>query len=112
MAVVSITFFKVNALRHVPKFLRLSGAAKKAAERAKGVKAVKLTAKFYLRFFTITQWESLDDLMAYVRSDAHAEAMKHSNKFGKGMVYHFESDELPSWSEACRLVVAHGRRVN
>lgn len=112
MAVVSITFFKVNSLRNVPKFLRLSGVAKKAAERAEGVKAVKLTGKFYLRFFTITQWESLDDLMAYVRSVAHADAMKHTNELGNGMVYHFESDALPSWSEACRLVMAHGRRVN
>lgn len=72
---------------------------------------VKLRGFWYLRFCTITHWESVEAMQAFVRSPAHAEAMRFTNALGKGIVYHSTGDELPSWREALALIEEHGRRV-
>ncbi|MEN9399049.1 MAG: hypothetical protein RL632_150 [Bacteroidota bacterium] len=58
---------------------------------------------------TITSWESREVMLAFMRSGAHLKAMKAFHKIATGRTYGFESDQLPTWTEAMVLLKEKGK---
>jgi hypothetical protein len=59
---------------------------------------------------TMTAWETREDMLRYVRSGAHVEAMRSLKKVSSyAKTYTYESETIPSWTEARRLWEEQGR---
>ncbi|BDS12241.1 hypothetical protein [Aureispira anguillae] len=68
--------------------------------KAPGFIKMKNTGFGYLHY-TITSWESKEDMQKAMLLGAHGEAMKESAKLAiETGSYTYESDRFPSWKEA------------
>ena len=107
MAYISITGFRAKSLFHIPFFIwhaiRSMGQAQKdpACLRA-SAKVIKGVAH------TVTVWESRNDMVAYMRSGAHRDAMRAFPKIGTGYGFGFEGNEAPPWNEVHHLWLEKG----
>jgi hypothetical protein len=55
--------------------------------------------------YTMTLWNSEQEMNEFVRSKAHLEAMKASRRFAQEIRLHtYEGSALPDWPEALRLL--------
>ena len=55
--------------------------------------------------YTMTLWNSEEELKEFARSGAHLDAMKKSKAIAKEIrTYTYDADKLPSWKEAIRLL--------
>ena len=55
--------------------------------------------------YTMTLWETEEDLKAFAQSGAHLEAMKQSRKIAREIrTITIETDALPDWKEAKKLL--------
>jgi hypothetical protein len=52
---------------------------------------------------TLTAWDDMGTLRAFVGSGAHLNAVKSFRKIATGSTFHYESETVPSWEEARRL---------
>ena len=106
---VTITSLK---LKSVWGFFKLSLNGLKISNQAKkekGFVALKNTGFGYMHY-TLTLWESEEDLKRFARSGAHKEAMKQSASLADEVrIYTFPADELPNWREAKKLLSQQGR---
>lgn len=107
--VVSITSIR---LRSLWKFFQLSYYALqivRQTKQEKGFISLKNMGFGYLHY-TLTAWESEEDLRRFARSGAHLESMKKSSVLAREIrTYSYESDKLPGWTEARRLLSEHGK---
>lgn len=63
--------------------------------------------------YTLTLWDSDQELKQFARSGEHLEAMKKSRKISREIRIHtYDADALPSWAEAKRLLVEEGRLLS
>lgn len=60
---------------------------------------------------TLTVWESRDAMRAFLRTGAHATAMRVFPRFATGKVFGYAADAPPDWPDALALWQAHGRSV-
>lgn len=108
---ITITFIE---LRHVFKFFALSGYALKILgqlKKEKGFKDFKKTGIGKLHF-TLTVWETEEDLKRFARSGAHLEAMKQSASMAAVVgTYTYQADVIPGWAEAKQLVKEKGHHI-
>ena len=87
-ALLSFVFFKFN--RDVLQQIK----------SAQGVLSTATNATGLMNFYTLTSWESKEDMLVFMRSGAHAVAMKNSSKFASKITTDgYESESLPSWKE-------------
>ena len=61
---------------------------------------------------TITVWTSRKDMLAFLMSGAHRDAMRVFSKIGTGYGFGFEADAAPHWDEAHRLWLERGETLN
>ena len=62
--------------------------------------------------YTLTQWQSEDDLKRFAHSGKHKDAMKESSKLATEIsTYTYASDTMPSWGEAKRILLEKGKRL-
>ncbi len=52
---------------------------------------------------TLTAWNDMETLRAFVSSGPHLKAVKSFRKIATGSTFHYESDTIPTWEEARRL---------
>lgn len=106
---VTVTSLK---LRSVWGFFKLSLYGLKISQQAKAEKgfvAMK-NAGFGKLHFTLTQWQSEEDLKRFARSGNHLEAMKASAKLATEIrTYTFAIAQLPDWASAKKLLAEHGK---
>lgn len=109
---VTITSLK---LRSLWGFFRLSLSGLKISNQAKqekGFVSLKNTGFGYLHY-TITLWESEEDLKRFAHSGAHKEAMKQGATLAEKIItYTFPADKLPDWKEAKMLLNKNGKALN
>ena len=78
--------------------------------KQKGFIKTKSTGFGYWHF-TLSAWETPEDLKNFATKGAHLQAMKHSKRIAhEVVVYTFKSDELPTWSIAKLILFEKGRR--
>lgn len=60
--------------------------------------------------YTMTLWNSKEDLQDFARSGAHLDSMKQSKQIASEInTLTLEAEKLPSWEEAKRLLSAEGK---
>jgi len=78
-------------------------------KKQKGFISMKNTGFGYLHF-TLSVWESEEDLKNFTRSGAHFEAMNESRNLATEIrVYTFQSELIPDWKDAKRILFERGR---
>ena len=100
---VSITSIE---LKGPLKFFLLSMHARKILMQLKATsyKAFKKRG-IWTTHYTMTLWNSEEEMREFVRSGAHLEAMKASKKIAKEIrSFTYDADQLPDWKEAKRLL--------
>lgn len=105
--IISITCLKLKSPLKILQFIRLSGKIFKqlGTTNCKGVK----TRGFWKNYYTITQWESYEDMRQFAMSGAHQGAMKLSKDLSEEMlILSIEQDDLPSWKEMKYLLQQEG----
>jgi heme-degrading monooxygenase HmoA len=99
-------------LRSVWKYFQLTNNARKImmqAKKSKGFVRMKNTGWGKLHY-TLSVWESVDDLKQFARSGAHLAAMKVSQSLSTELAtYTYETDHIPNWKEAKALLVEKGK---
>ena len=58
---------------------------------------------------TITAWESRAQMLDFMRSGAHLNAMKAFHRIATGRTYGYESDIIPAWEDAFQLLQEKGK---
>jgi hypothetical protein len=112
MPVVSVTRLRVRSWLFMPAFIVSAiGIGKQAAE-AEGCLGAKLLRDRKRAFWTCTCWESESAMKAFMLEGRHGAAMpKLMHWCDEASVAHWsqDSEEMPSWSEAHRRMLRHGR---
>jgi hypothetical protein len=112
MTLVSVTRARVRRLWHVPGFARHAVPAFVQAQRSQGFQGGSVLRDRDFTFWTLTMWDGMDSMRAYMLSDPHRAAMpKFVDWCDEASVVHWEQDDpaLPTWPEAERRMRAEGR---
>lgn len=109
---VTITSLK---LRSAWGFFKLSWFGLKISNQArqeKGFVAMKNTG-FGKLHYTLTQWQTEEDLKRFAHSGEHFKAMKESAKLATEIyTYTYPSDKLPDWELAKKMLVEKGKPLS
>ena len=77
--------------------------------KQKGFIKMKNTGFGYLHF-TLSVWETEEDLKRFAREGAHLKAMKKSSVLATEIrTYTYQSDQVPNWKEAKNLLLEKGK---
>lgn len=112
MPFVSVTRLRLRALRFLPGFFLHAMGANAQARRAPGFYGGALLPDRHRTFWTMTVWNSAEDMRAYVLSGSHKAAMpKLLNWCDEASIVHWEQldAQLPSWQDAVRRMRQEGR---
>jgi heme-degrading monooxygenase HmoA len=78
------------------------------AKKERGFIGMKNTGFGYMHY-TLSWWESDEDVKRFARSRAHLEAMKQSQRLASEIRVHtFSGSELPGWTQTKRLLIEKG----
>jgi hypothetical protein len=106
---VTVTSLK---LRSVWGFFKLSLFGLKISQQAKAEKgfiAIKNTG-FGLLHYTLTHWQTEEDLKRFAHNGQHQLAMKESAKLATEIrTYTYASEALPDWATAKKLLNEKGK---
>jgi heme-degrading monooxygenase HmoA len=106
---ITVTSIK---LRSVWYFFKLSLNGMRILKQTKGEKGfikMKNTGFGYLHY-TLSAWETQEDIKRFAHQGAHKEAMKLSKSLSTEIrIYTYQSPELPGWDEAKKLLAENGR---
>ena len=94
-----ISFFRFWLLA-APSFRQANSARGNLSLAVKRIKGYQCT---------ITSWESREAMLDFLHSGAHQKAIQAFHKIATGRTYGFESDQLPTWSEAMVLLKEKGK---
>jgi heme-degrading monooxygenase HmoA len=101
-------------LRSPWQFFQLSNHGRKIQAQAKkspGFVKMKNTGWGKLHY-TLSVWDSEAEMKDFVRTGAHMEAMKQSAALSHEIrTYTYESESLPDWKEAKRLLLQNGKTM-
>ncbi len=60
---------------------------------------------------TLTAWRGKDDMIRFLQSPVHRRAMATFPSIATGKVFGYETEQVPTWSEARVVWQTHGRSV-
>lgn len=107
--IVVVTSIRLKSLW---KFFALSRYAldiRRQLKGAAGCQALR-TRGFGRNHFTLSLWSSHDEMRAFVRSGAHALAMRQSGQLASEIkTFSYSSEQLPGWAEARSLLDSQGK---
>ena len=88
------------------KFFLLSAKALSIVRQLKGTNCIEFKKKgIWTKHYTMTLWNSEEDLKKFALSGAHLKAMKESRQIAREIrTITIDTDTLPTWSEAKRLL--------
>jgi hypothetical protein len=105
---ISITCIQVPAIRF-PRFGWYSFPIVPQAKRTPGNVLTKTTMRNRINY-TVTVWESRKHMLQFMRSGAHAIAMREERSLGIfAQTYGYEGDDVPEWDEAIQILHEKGR---
>jgi len=110
--IITVTSIK---LKSVWLFFRLSKYGFKIqqqAKKSKGFIKIKNTGFGYLHY-TLSVWESIEDLKKFASEGEHKEAMRHSRELSHEIrTYTYTADKLPAWSEVKELLAGKAKVIS
>ncbi|HEY0029958.1 MAG TPA: DUF3291 domain-containing protein [Bacteroidia bacterium] len=88
------------------KFFALSSSALKIIKQLKATNCKEFKKRgVWTKHYTMTLWNNESELKEFAKSGAHLEAMKKSKSMAKEIrTITIETDTLPSWDEAKKLL--------
>jgi len=112
MPLVSVTRLRVRSWRFMPAFLFSALRIGKQTALADGCLAAKVFRDRRNAFWTCTCWETEAAMKAFMTAGPHGAAMRKLLEWcDEASLAHWaqEEDEMPTWSEAHRRMLRHGR---
>lgn len=110
--IVTVTSLK---LRKLWNFFRLSlhgMQVMKQSKNQKGFIKMKNTGFGYIHY-TLSAWETEEDVKNFAKSGAHLQAMKESAAIATQIAtYTYETDLMPDWKKAKELLMQNGKVLN
>lgn len=105
---ISLTGLKPKGFVSYLRFWLLAIPSFRQAQTAPGIlhSQVKKVQEYQC---TITAWESSELMLNFMRSGAHLKAMKAFKQIATGLTYGYESDTIPSFEEAYKLLIEKGK---
>jgi len=98
---VSVTGLKTKGFMSWIRFWMLAIPAFRAAQKAEGCLICETkTHNGYHHTFTV--WKDKTSMMKYRASPAHFKAMKVFSKIAFGKIYGYETNNIPTWSDALK----------
>lgn len=106
---IVVTSIKLNSIWQYFKLTYLAMHIVKQCKTEKGFLGMK-NRGFGKLHYTLSAWESAEDMERFVHRDAHLEAMKHTRELASELrFYNYDAASMPSWDEAKRLLAENGR---
>jgi hypothetical protein len=109
---VSVTRLRLRSSRFVPGFFLHAMRTNAQVRRAPGFQNGALLPDRHWTFWTMTAWNSAEDMRAYILNGAHKSAMpKLLHWCDEASIVHWDQldAQLPSWQEADRRMRQDGR---
>lgn len=107
--IVTVTSIRLRSLWKYFRLIRFSFKVTLQARKQSGFIRFKNTGWGYMHY-TLTTWESITSMQQFARSGAHVKAMKASKELGTEIrTYTYESDAMPAWPEAKKLLHERGK---
>ena len=103
---VSITGLRLTSRAQTARFYWFAVPALKQAKAAPGNISADVRTVDGV-YHTLTVWETRDAMQAFMRTGAHAKAMKAVQSLGMGSTCGMPLEAAPSWVEALDLWRAH-----
>jgi hypothetical protein len=104
---ISITGLRLKKPWFFLHFIWHAFRSHRQATKARGVIDVKVTSRNGTQH-TLTAWESKKDMEMFKTSGAHKRAIQIFRRFFTGSTYGYESDTIPDWNDALKLLKTHG----
>jgi hypothetical protein len=106
---ISITSIRLRSLWQFFHLSYLGMNIVKQIRKEKGFLKMKNTGFGYLHY-TITSWESEEDLKRFYKTGAHLKSMGESANLATEIgTYTYQSDQFPDWKEAKSLLQEKGK---
>lgn len=105
---ISITGLKPKGILGFFKFWRFAIPSFSEAKSAKG-NLYSAVRKINGYNCTLSAWESRDAMLVFMKNGVHLKAMKTFHSIATGRTYGYESDTIPSWEEAFKLLETKGK---
>lgn len=112
MIFVSLTRLRIRSIRFMPFFAVYAFRSVRQVGKSTGFQTGALLNDRERTFWTMTVWDTLATMRAFMTTGAHKSAMPHLLEWcDEASVAHWEQDEnaLPSWAEAARRMRTEGR---
>jgi heme-degrading monooxygenase HmoA len=112
MTFVSLTRLRIRSIRFLPLFAVYAVRSRMQVQKSTGFKADALLADRGFTFWTLTAWDSQEDMRAFMTSGAHKSAMPYLMRWcDEASVAHWTQPDptLPTWAEADRRMRETGR---
>jgi heme-degrading monooxygenase HmoA len=112
MVFVSLTRLRIRSIRFLPLFAVYAIRSRVQVSKSPGFQSGALFPDRHWTFWTMTAWDSQEDMRRYMTSGAHKRAMPHLVHWcDEASVAHWTQAEaeLPSWTEADRRMRETGR---
>jgi hypothetical protein len=112
MPFVSVTRLRLRSRRYLLPFLIYSLLSSRQARRSKGNLGLKLLRDANQTFWTLTVWQSDEDMRSFMMTGSHRRAMpKLLDWCDEASVAHWEQEvpDLPGWDQAHSKIVQQGR---
>jgi hypothetical protein len=112
MPFVSVTRLRLRSVRFLPKFVVYTLGANRQVARSAGFLGGRLQADRRWTFWTLTCWDSQQDMRAYITTGDHMRAMPHLLEWcDEASLAHWVQPDaaLPSWADAEDRMRREGR---
>ncbi len=107
MPYISITGLKMKSPLHAPRFWWHAIRSMAQAQRDPNCQ-LAIAKQINGIAHTITVWNNRKDMLAFLMSGSHREAMRVFPKIGTGYGFGIERESVPSWDEAHQLWISRG----
>ena len=95
--IASTTKYTLKGIPFFMMFAIMSLKSIRQANKSRGLIAMKIRIR---DFRTLTVWETAEDMKAFRDSGVHSKAMMESPKLGFNRSHSWQTDRIPTWSEA------------
>jgi hypothetical protein len=112
MVFISLTRLRIRSFRFVPVFALHVFRSLRQVKRSPGFQRGAVLADRNWTFWTMTAWDTQENMRRYMTTGSHKTAMPHLLHWcDEASVAHWEQPEttLPSWTEADKRMREEGR---
>lgn len=104
--IISITKLQLKSFWYLFDFFSHAHRSVDQVKSAAGLKHFDLKNNLgKLTFYTLTAWENETQMRSFMLSGYHKQAMKVTQNMAKKAIStHFESDKIPNWEEALKIL--------